>query len=63
MKFHENPSIESRVFPCGQRDRRKDMATPIVAFRNFAYEANNTEWDEILVMSVENFGSSRIWFW
>jgi hypothetical protein len=43
MKFHENPSSESRVVLCGrtdertggQTDRRTDMTTLIVAFRNF----------------------------
>ena len=31
-KFDQNPSSGSRVFPCG----RSDMATVIIAFRNFA---------------------------
>jgi len=36
MKFHENPSSESRVVPCGPTDRRTDITKLIVAFRNFA---------------------------
>jgi hypothetical protein len=32
IKFHENPSNESRVVPCG----RTDMTGLIVAFRKFA---------------------------
>jgi hypothetical protein len=32
IKFHENPSVGSRVVPCG----RTDMTKLIVAFRNFA---------------------------
>jgi len=40
MKFHENPSIGSRVVPCRQTGGRTDRQTVIsnitVAFRNFA---------------------------
>ena len=32
IKFHENPSIGSRIVPCGMTD----MAKLIVAFHNFA---------------------------
>jgi len=32
IKFHENPSSESRVVPCG----RTNITKHIVAFRNFA---------------------------
>ena len=35
IKFHENPSSENRVVPCGQTDRRTDMTKLIVDFRNF----------------------------
>ena len=39
IKFHENPSIGSRVVPCGQTDEWKDVQTDmtklIAAFRNF----------------------------
>jgi len=33
IKFHENPSSGSRVFPCGQTGRHDEK---IVACRNFA---------------------------
>jgi hypothetical protein len=33
MKFHDNPSSGSRVFPCGLTDRHDEA---IVAFHNFA---------------------------
>ena len=36
IKFHQNPSIGSRVAPCGQTDMKL-----IVAFRNFANTPNN----------------------
>ena len=36
IKFHENPSSESRVVPYGRTDRRIDMTRLLVAFRNFA---------------------------
>jgi hypothetical protein len=40
IKFHENPSSGSRVFPCKQThrqtDEKTDMTKLIVAFRNFA---------------------------
>ena len=39
IKFHENPSSGSRVFPCG----RTDMTNPIVAFRKFANAPHNTQ--------------------
>jgi len=38
-KFHENPSSESQVVPCGQTDRRTDMTKRIVALRNFCQRA------------------------
>jgi len=41
MKLHENPSCGTRVFPCGQTDRRTDMTKLIVAFRNFANVLKN----------------------
>jgi len=40
IKFHENPSSESRVDTCGQRDGRIDMRKLIGAFRNFAKAPN-----------------------
>jgi hypothetical protein len=36
LKFHENPSVVSRVFPCGRTDRQTDMTTVVVAFSNLA---------------------------
>jgi hypothetical protein len=53
VKFHENQSSGSRVFPCGRADRRTeerterqadrqtDMTKLIVAFRNFANVPEN----------------------
>jgi len=35
IKFHENPSSEGRVVPCGRTDWRTDMRKLIVASRNF----------------------------
>jgi hypothetical protein len=37
INFHENPSIGSRVVPCGQTD----MTKLVVAFRNFANAPEN----------------------
>ena len=39
VKFHENPSSGSRVFPCGQTDGQLDGQTSI---RNFANVHKNT---------------------
>jgi hypothetical protein len=36
IKFNQNHSIQSRVFPCG----RTDMKKLIVVFRNFAKAPN-----------------------
>ena len=36
VKFHQNPSNESRVVPHEQTDGQTDMTKPIVAFLNFA---------------------------
>jgi hypothetical protein len=48
MKFHENPSGESRVVPCGradrQTDRQTDMTKLTVAFRNFAKAPKRLEY-------------------
>jgi len=40
IKFHEKPSSESRVIPCGQTDVRTGMTKLTVGFRNFANEPN-----------------------
>jgi hypothetical protein len=37
IKFYQNPSNGSRIFPCGQTD----MTKLIVAFRNFANAPKN----------------------
>ena len=34
--FHENPSIENRVVPCGQTDRLTDITKLIIATHNSA---------------------------
>ena len=39
IEFHQNPSNESRVVPCGQTDRH--MTKLIVAFRNIANAPKN----------------------
>jgi hypothetical protein len=36
IKFRENPSSGSLVFPCGRMDEQGDMTKLIVAFRDFA---------------------------
>jgi hypothetical protein len=48
-EFHENPSSESRVVPCGQKGGRTDMTKRTVAFRNFAKAPKNYSF---LAMSV-----------
>jgi len=41
--LHENPSIGSRVVPCGWMDRRTDVTKLIIAFRNFANAPKRTQ--------------------
>jgi hypothetical protein len=41
IKFQENPSSGSRVFPCGRTDGHTDTANLIIAFRNFANTLKN----------------------
>ena len=41
VKFHENLSSGSRVFPFGRTERRTDKTNLIVAFRNFAKAPKN----------------------
>ena len=53
IKFHKNPSSESRVVPCGrtnrmagrerERDRQTDMTNLILTFRSFATAPNNSQ--------------------
>jgi hypothetical protein len=40
IKFHENPSNERRVVPCGRMEGQTDTTRLIVAFRNFANSPN-----------------------
>jgi hypothetical protein len=39
IRFHENPSSGSRIFPCVQKDRHEAK----VAFRNFVNAPNNRQ--------------------
>jgi hypothetical protein len=59
IKFHENPSSGSRVFPCRQMDRWVDMIKPIVAFHNFVNTCKNClhcpPW-RVQVKDISNFG-------
>jgi hypothetical protein len=41
IKFHENPSSGSPVFPCGRTDRRTDKMKLIIAFHDFANAPKN----------------------
>ena len=43
IKFHENPSSESSIVPCGHTDERTDMTKLIVAFRNFVNAPKNQD--------------------
>jgi len=42
-KLMKNPSIGSRVVPCGQTDGRTDMTKLLVAFINFVKASKNKE--------------------
>jgi len=42
--FHENPSREIRVVPCGQTEVQTDVTKLIVAFRNLASERKERAW-------------------
>jgi len=44
IKVHDNPSILSRAFPCGQAGRQADR----VAFRNFANAPNSRRCGSVL---------------
>jgi hypothetical protein len=41
IKFHEDPSSESRVVPCRQMGGQTDMTKLTVAFQNFANAHKN----------------------
>ena len=41
MKFHENPTSESRVFPCGRTERQTSMTKLKVLFHNFRNASKN----------------------
>ena len=41
IKSYENPSVGSRVVPCGQTDHRTDVTKLIIAFRSFADAPKN----------------------
>ena len=41
IKFRENPFSDSRVVPCGETDRHKDVTKLIIAFWNFANAQKN----------------------
>jgi hypothetical protein len=72
VKFHENPSSERRVVPCGredtQTDGRTDVTKLIVALRNLANSPKQDEglWNHLpqdtdqwwaFVKTVMNFGA------
>jgi len=46
IKFHENPSSGSRVFPWGQTDRWTDMMKLIVTFSNFVNTPKKETWTQ-----------------
>jgi hypothetical protein len=56
IKFHQNPSSESRVVQCGQTERRTnrqtDMRKLIVAFRNFS---NSPKKVKLLLMEDSSY--------
>ena len=41
FEFHENPSNESSVVPCRQKDGQTDITKLTVALRNFATAPKN----------------------
>ena len=60
IKFHENPSSDSWVFPCGQTDRhtegRTAMTKLIVAFRKFTTAPNkHSKGDKCLITRYKQF--------
>jgi hypothetical protein len=63
IKFHENPSIGSRVAPCGQSGGRTDMRQPIVAFWNFADEPKNGGLILYQPIYIDNFYSESLFYY
>jgi hypothetical protein len=53
-------SSGSRVFPCGQTDRRTDMTKLIVAFRNFANAPKNSGLNQKYLRHVQNVNNLRV---
>ena len=60
-KFHENPSIGKRVFPCGQTDVQTDGRTDIIYEDNsrFSHILANAQNIEILYPSDFGVDSSE----
>jgi len=56
IKFHENMSSGSRIFPCGRTDVRTDgqtdMTMLIAAFRNFAKAPKNKIYQSLILPSI-----------
>jgi len=50
IKFHTNPSNESRVFPCGRTSRH--MTKLIVAFRNLVNAPENFALTQLSIKSA-----------
>jgi hypothetical protein len=60
MKFHENPSSESRVVPCGRTDERTDTTKLIVAFRNFENVPKNKNEKTCIPINAETPENTNI---
>jgi len=67
IKFHENRSIESRVFPRGRTNgqtarQKTDIAKQIFAFRNFAKELKNPNITFVIHMKYLSVGRQTLEF-